>query len=88
MPWLADQIHGLGLKAGLYSSAGLYTCAGYPAVAGYETIDAADYAKWGFDYLKVSEFRGPLERSLYNRASSWTTVSISDSDTRLMQDWL
>ncbi|KAK4700510.1 alpha-galactosidase, partial [Phenoliferia sp. Uapishka_3] len=53
LPWLTDQIHALGFKAGIYSSAGVFTCAGLPAVAGYETIDAADYANWRFDYLKV-----------------------------------
>ncbi|KAL8281514.1 hypothetical protein RQP46_006198 [Phenoliferia psychrophenolica] len=52
MSALTDKIHSLGLKAGIYSSAGLYTCAGLPAVAGFEMTDAADYARWGFDYLK------------------------------------
>ncbi|KAH9835737.1 glycoside hydrolase superfamily [Rhodofomes roseus] len=49
---LADQIHSLGLKFGIYSSAGMYTCGGKFGSLGYETIDAQTYAEWGVDYLK------------------------------------
>ncbi|PYH90096.1 alpha-galactosidase aglB [Aspergillus ellipticus CBS 707.79] len=49
---VADEIHALGLKLGIYSSAGTTTCAGYPASLGYETIDAQSFAEWGVDYLK------------------------------------
>ncbi|RAL02987.1 glycoside hydrolase family 27 protein [Aspergillus ibericus CBS 121593] len=49
---VADQVHALGLKLGIYSSAGLTTCAGYPASLGYEEIDAQSFAEWGVDYLK------------------------------------
>lgn len=28
--WLADEIHGMGLKFGIYADAGSGTCAGYP----------------------------------------------------------
>ncbi|KAJ6107259.1 hypothetical protein N7523_008582 [Penicillium sp. IBT 18751x] len=49
---LADQIHNLGLKIGIYSSAGETTCAGYPASLGREEIDAQTWAEWGIDYLK------------------------------------
>eukprot|EP00976_Prorocentrum_cordatum_P075908 1182085-Prorocentrum_minimum.AAC.3 len=37
---LADYIHGLGLKFGLYGDAGLNTCGGRPGSLGYETKDA------------------------------------------------
>nr|A7XZT2.1 RecName: Full=Probable alpha-galactosidase B; AltName: Full=Melibiase B; Flags: Precursor [Rasamsonia emersonii]ABU94728.1 alpha-galactosidase [Rasamsonia emersonii] len=49
---LAEKIHNLGLKIGIYSSAGWTTCAGYPASLGNETIDAETFAEWGIDYLK------------------------------------
>ena len=49
---IADSLHALGLKAGIYSSAGTETCAGYPASIGYESLDAATFASWGIDYLK------------------------------------
>ncbi|KAI0082214.1 glycoside hydrolase [Panus rudis PR-1116 ss-1] len=49
---LADQIHNLGLKFGIYSSAGIYTCGGKFGSLGFEEIDAKTYADWGVDYLK------------------------------------
>ena len=49
---LADYVHGLGLKFGIYSDAGTKTCAGRPGSRGYEFQDARTYAKWGVDYLK------------------------------------
>ena len=49
---VADKIHAMGLKVGIYSDAGLETCGGYPASLGYEDIDAATFAEWGIDYLK------------------------------------
>ncbi|KAI1746086.1 glycoside hydrolase family 27 protein [Xylaria scruposa] len=60
---LADQIHDLGFKIGIYSSAGTKTCAGYPASIGYESIDAATWAAWGIDYLKYDNCNVP---------SNWT----------------
>ncbi len=52
MKGLTDYIHGLGLKAGLYSSPGPRTCGGCVGSFGFEEQDAASYAAWGFDYLK------------------------------------
>jgi alpha-galactosidase len=52
MKGMADYIHSLGLKAGLYSSPGPWTCGGCAGSFGYELQDAETYAKWGFDYLK------------------------------------
>jgi alpha-galactosidase len=52
MAALADYVHSLGLKLGIYSDAGTLTCAGYPGSKGYEQKDANQYAAWGIDYLK------------------------------------
>jgi alpha-galactosidase len=52
MKSLADYVHGLGLKIGLYSSPGPWTCGGCAGSYGYEKEDAESYANWGFDYLK------------------------------------
>jgi alpha-galactosidase len=49
---LADYVHSLGLKFGLYSCAGTKTCAGRPGSKGYEEQDARQYAAWGVDYFK------------------------------------
>ena len=49
---LADYVHGLRLKLGIYSDAGIYTCAKRPGSLFYEKIDARTWAEWGVDYLK------------------------------------
>ena len=52
MKELADYVHGLGLKIGLYSSPGPWSCGGCAGSYGFEAQDAERYAEWGFDYLK------------------------------------
>ena len=52
MKGLADYIHGLGLKAGLYSSPGPLTCGNCAGSWQHEQQDAQTYSNWGFDYLK------------------------------------
>ncbi|MBE7180132.1 MAG: glycoside hydrolase family 27 protein [Terriglobus roseus] len=52
MKYVADKIHSLGLKFGMYSSAGVFTCARYPGSLGYEEKDADLFAEWDVDYLK------------------------------------
>jgi alpha-galactosidase len=52
MKALADYVHGLGLKLGIYSSPGPKTCAGYEGSYQHEEQDAKTYAIWGIDYLK------------------------------------
>jgi alpha-galactosidase len=49
---VADYVHGLGLKLGIYGDAGTKTCAGYPGSLGHEVLDAQTWAGWGVDYLK------------------------------------
>ena len=52
MKALADYVHSKGLKLGIYSSPGPYTCAHYAGSYKHEKKDAAEYARWGIDYLK------------------------------------
>jgi alpha-galactosidase len=52
MKSLADYVHSKGLRIGIYSSPGPTTCGGYTASYQHELDDAAQYAAWGFDYLK------------------------------------
>lgn len=52
MKAIADTIHALGLKAGLYSSPGPYTCGRKLGSYKNEEIDAQTYAAWGYDLLK------------------------------------
>jgi alpha-galactosidase len=49
---VADYVHSLGLKFGIYTDRGNQTCAGRPGSFGFEKIDADTYASWGVDYLK------------------------------------
>lgn len=60
---LADKIHALGLKIGIYSDAGTATCAGYPASIGREALDAATFSSWGIDYLKYDNCNVPANWS-------------------------
>lgn len=52
MRYVADTLHDLGFKFGMYSSAGEYTCGKYPGSLGYETQDAQFFADNNVDYLK------------------------------------
>ncbi|KAK7953631.1 alpha-glucuronidase A [Apiospora saccharicola] len=52
MKALADEIHSMGLKFGLYGCAGTKTCAGYPGSWGHEVQDAKALASWSVDYWK------------------------------------
>ncbi|KAL1502109.1 hypothetical protein ABEB36_007302 [Hypothenemus hampei] len=50
---LADYIHSLGLKLGIYGDYGTMTCGGYPGSLDYLELDAQTFAEWGVDYLKL-----------------------------------
>jgi alpha-galactosidase len=49
---LADYVHALGLKLGIYSGPGPTTCQRYPASWEHEEIDVRTWSAWGIDYLK------------------------------------
>lgn len=50
---LADHVHELGLKLGIYTSSGIHTCQVYPASLWEEKRDAETFASWEIDFLKV-----------------------------------
>jgi alpha-galactosidase len=50
---VADYVHAKGLKLGLYADRGVMTCSKFPGSYGYEARDAALFASWGVDYVKV-----------------------------------
>lgn len=51
---VADYVHSLGLKFGIYTSAGFANCAGTSAGSyAHYPRDAATFASWGVDYLKL-----------------------------------
>ncbi|MCR6702986.1 MAG: discoidin domain-containing protein [Dokdonella sp.] len=50
---LADYVHGKGLTLGIYTDTGPEGCAGHNGSGGYEVQDAALFASWGIDHVKV-----------------------------------
>lgn len=67
---LADYIHSLGLKIGIYSDAAEFTCGGVAGSYGYEEIDAQDFADWGIDLLKYDYCHAPEDqKTAINRYS-------------------
>ncbi|MBO0801891.1 MAG: glycoside hydrolase family 27 protein [Nocardiopsaceae bacterium] len=51
---VADYVHSLGLKFGIYTSFGTTNCAGTSAGSyGHYAQDAKTFASWGVDYVKV-----------------------------------
>ena len=71
MQAIADYIHGLGLKAGIYTDAGKDGCGYYyptgrPAAPGsgsegHYDQDFLQFSKWGFDFVKVDWCGGSKE---------------------------
>jgi alpha-galactosidase len=64
IPWLASQIHALGLKFGMYEAIGTRTCQNLPGSGGttasgnHYAQDAQTFADWGVDFVKIDECGG------------------------------
>jgi alpha-galactosidase len=56
MKHVADEVHKLGLKLGIYSDAGSTTCAHYAGSLGHEVLDANTWAEWGIDCSSTARF--------------------------------
>ena len=78
---VADFVHALGMKIGIYEDAGTTTCAHLPGSYGHEAQDAATFASWGIDYLKYDRCNIPygdfpgesepqVQQTLYTRMSN------------------
>jgi alpha-galactosidase len=63
MKALADYVHSLGLKLGIYGDRGTATCMGIyqSGGQGHEIQDANSYASWGIDYLKYDNCNATLD---------------------------
>jgi hypothetical protein len=68
---IVHYIHSLGLKAGIYTDAGMDGCSLYPDLGpvyqhvgseGHYEQDFLQFAKWGFDYVKVDWCGGDKEK--------------------------
>lgn len=60
---VADALHAMGLKLGIYSDAAHLTCGNCFGGYGYEAIDAQAYAAWGVDLLKYDYCHAPRQRT-------------------------
>jgi alpha-galactosidase len=64
IPFLASQIHALGLKFGIYEAIGTRTCQSLPgsggttAASNHYAQDAKTFASWGVDFVKIDECGG------------------------------
>jgi alpha-galactosidase len=58
---VADYVHSLGMKLGIYEDSGTHTCSshGFPGSLGHEYQDALTFAQWGVDYLKYDDCNIP-----------------------------
>jgi hypothetical protein len=64
MAGVASYIHSLGLKAGIYTDAGANGCSGSNQGSyGHYTQDMLQFAKWGYDFVKV-DWCGGVELGL------------------------
>jgi alpha-galactosidase len=93
---LADYVHGRGLKFGLYTDAGSKTCQGRPGSLDYEEVDAATYAAWGVDYVKLDwcyadTLNAPVQYRKFREALDGTdrdiVLSICEWGRNLPWEW-
>ncbi|MGD0178545.1 MAG: glycoside hydrolase family 27 protein [Terriglobales bacterium] len=92
---LADYVHSLGLKFGIYSDVGSKTCAGRPGSLGHEYQDARQYAAWTVDYLKydwcnATTQDGPSSYALMRQAldASGRPIVLSICEWGTNKPWL
>lgn len=71
---VADYVHALGLKLGIYADAGTLTCAGYPGSLGHEALDARTFADWGVDYLKYDNCSNQSDGSRQDYVDRYTAM--------------
>ncbi|EDQ89811.1 uncharacterized protein MONBRDRAFT_7758 [Monosiga brevicollis MX1] len=57
MAQLAEDIHAMGMKFGVYTARGSGTCQGRPGSLNHEVIDAQTYCDWDLDYIKANLWR-------------------------------
>ncbi|RAH86835.1 putative alpha-galactosidase [Aspergillus japonicus CBS 114.51] len=80
IPWLATHLRSLNFSLGIYQDAGNATCGGYPGSYGHEALDAATFAAWGIDYLKLDgcnvfpAANRTLEQEYRARYANWHTI--------------
>lgn len=60
MAHLGKQLHGMGLKFGIYTDVGTLTCEKFPGSLGHFQQDAEQFARWKVDYVKADGCNVPV----------------------------
>src|SRR3954447_24216139 len=88
---IAEYIHSLGLKAGIYTDAGRDGCSMYPdsgpkymntGSEGHYEQDFLQFSKWGFDYVKVDWCGGAKENLTAKTAYQGISDAIKKATTQ------
>lgn len=77
---VADQIHEMGLRIGIYSDVGKRTCQGFPGSHGNYELDAKTFAEWGVDFLKLDTCALTYDERVDPQVCSWRSSLLQPSD--------
>ena len=85
---LADDLHAMGLKFGMYNDIGTNLCAGAAVgTCGFEDVDAQSYAQWKIDFLKVDNCYYLWDNATFsNPENARYTFAPSVRSVRLIKD--
>jgi alpha-galactosidase len=72
--YVADYIHSLGMRSGLYTAKGHTTCAGFAASCENEALDALQWASWGIDYVKDDSCSGCRNDDNLDYGTMWNAI--------------
>ncbi len=68
---IADKLHAMGLKFGMYNDVGEKLCSGAEVgTCGHERDDAASYAGWDIDFIKVDNCYYPWDNATFSAAEN------------------
>ena len=71
---VADYLHSIGMKLGLYTSRGQTTCLRCEGSQDHEALDMQQYADWAIDYVKVDSCVSAHTQSAV--ACEWTNPTV------------
>lgn len=87
--WLTAHLKSKGFIPGIYTDAGNLSCGGYPGALDHEQIDYDDFAKWGFEYLKMDgcNMPDPSTEEVYHEVySRWHRLLSSVENPMVFSD--
>ncbi|KAJ2897693.1 hypothetical protein MKZ38_004470 [Zalerion maritima] len=84
---LADKIHDMGLKLGIYGDAGTSTCGGYAGSIGYEDVDAATFAAWGVDCKLMPRHQDKTVVVEFEQLTGWAGTDLKYDNCNVPEEW-